>query len=179
MHNFWTDKKVLITGANGLLGSHLTKALVARGVKPYILLYDENPGSIFDEEHLATKSHCIPGDIRNLVLIKKILKDYEIDTIFHLAAQPIVDHAVDDPLETFEVNIQGTWNILEAAKLHPKTIKRVIVASSDKAYGHHDTLPYRENIHPLKGVFPYEVSKSCADLISQSYFRTFQVPAAS
>lgn len=175
MPNFWEGKKVFITGANGLLGSHLTKALVARGVSPYILLYEDNPGAVFYDEGLDTHTHCIRGDIRDLELIQKILRDHHIDTIFHLAAQPIVDHAVDDPLETFEVNIQGTWNVLEAAKLHPLT-QRVIVASSDKAYGHQDTLPYQENIHELKGVFPYEVSKSCADLICQSYFRTFKVP---
>lgn len=175
MSNFWADKKVFITGANGLLGSHMVKSLLAQGVSPYILYYDENPGSVFDEEKMADRSTLIRGDIRDLDLIQKTLSDYRIDTIFHLAAQPIVDHAVDDPLETFEVNIQGTWNILEAAKRH-MPIERVIVASSDKAYGHQDTLPYQENIHALKGVFPYEVSKSCADLLCQSYFRTFQVP---
>ncbi|TSA45668.1 NAD-dependent epimerase/dehydratase family protein [bacterium] len=175
LDSFWKDKKVFVTGANGFLGSHLTKALVEKGAGVFTLIYEDNPGLIFDEENLSAKTRTIRGDVRDLNLIEKILNENEIDTIFHLAAQAIVDHAVDDPLETFEVNIQGTWNILEAAKKFGK-IERVIIASSDKAYGHHDFLPYRENTHPLKGIYPYEVSKSCADLIGQSYHRTFGLP---
>lgn len=175
MTNFWNDKSVFITGANGFLGSHLVHALTERCARVYALVYEENPGSLFDEKNLSSKTTVIRGDVRDLQLIESILQKHAIDTIFHLAAQPIVDQAVDDPLETFEINIQGTWNILEAAK-KSKNIKRVIIASSDKAYGHHDTLPYREHTHPLKGIYPYEVSKSCADLISQSYFLTFQLP---
>ncbi len=175
MNNFWGAKKVFVTGANGFLGSHLTKALVENGAQVFALIYEDNPGAIFDEEDLAAKTNVIRGDIRNLSLIEKILQDNHVDTIFHLAAQPIVDQAVDDPLETFEINIQGTWNILEAAK-KSQSVERIIVASSDKAYGHHDILPYQEHTHSLKGIYPYEVSKSCADLISQSYYRTFKLP---
>ena len=175
MDNFWKGKKVFITGANGFLGSYITKALVGKNAQVFSLIYDDNPGSIFDEEGLWDKTRIIRGDVRNLNLMGKVLKENQIDTIFHLAAQPIVNQSVDDPLETFEINIQGTWNILEAAKKSNK-IERVIVASSDKAYGHHDMLPYREHTHSLKGIYPYEVSKSCADLISQSYYRTFKLP---
>src|SRR3989338_2851010 len=175
MDNFWKGKKVFITGANGFLGSYITKALVGKNAQVFSLIYDDNPGSIFDEEGLWDKTRIIRGDVRDLNLMGKVLKENQIDTIFHLAAQPIVDQAVDDPLETFEINIQGTWNVLEAAKKNGH-VERIIVASSDKAYGHHDTLPYQEHIHPLRGIYPYEVSKSCADLISQSYFRTFQLP---
>ena len=175
MENFWSNKKVFVTGANGFLGSHLTKALVEKGAQTFVLIYEDSPGSIFDEENLSEKTQVIHGDIRDLDLIIKILKENQIDTIFHLAAQPIVDHAIDDPLETFEVNIQGTWNILEVAKTNHK-IERVIIASSDKAYGRHDILPYEEHTHALKGSFPYEVSKTCADLIGQSYHKTFNLP---
>lgn len=175
MTSFWNNKNVFVTGANGFLGSHLVRALVGQGAVVTALIYEDNPGSIFDEEILRAKTHSINGDVRNLSLIEKVLQDTHIDTIFHLAAQPIVDQAVDDPLETFEINIQGTWNILEAAK-KSASIERIIIASSDKAYGHHDILPYQEHTHSLKGSYPYEVSKTCADLISQSYYRTFNLP---
>src|SRR3989344_2044605 len=175
MTNFWSEKKVFVTGANGFLGSHLTKALMEKGARVSVLIHEDNPGSIFDQENLSAGTRVVRGDVRNLLLIEKVLRDHRINTVFQLAAQPIVDQAVDDPLETFEINIQGTWNVLEAAKKNGH-VERIIVASSDKAYGHHDTLPYQEHIHPLRGIYPYEVSKSCADLISQSYFRTFQLP---
>lgn len=175
MKNFWQNKNVLITGANGFLGSHLTKSLIECGIEPVVLIYESNPLGLFDKENLSAKTRVVYGDIRNFDSIVKILKEFKIDTIFHLAAQAIVDQAVDDPIETFEVNIQGTWNILETARKN-SNVQRVIVASSDKAYGHHDTLPYEEHVHALKGIYPYEVSKTCADLISQSYYRTFNVP---
>ena len=175
MENFWKNKQVFITGANGFLGSHLTKALGERGVEPVVLIYEKNPGGIFDEENTCKKTRVVEGDIRNSDLMKKILKDFNIDTIFHLAAQSIVDYAVDDPTGTLEINIQGTWNILEAARKSGR-VERIVFASSDKAYGHHEKLPYEEDTHALKGIYPYEVSKTCADIIAQSYHRTFGVP---
>ncbi len=175
MENFWQGKRIFVTGANGFLGSHLTKALVKEGNKPFVLIYEENPGSVFDREGLELKTSIVRGDIRDLKLIEGILKENNIDTIFHLAAQAIVDQAVDDPLATFEVNVQGTINILEAAK-KVGGVERIIVASSDKAYGHHGELPYREHTHHLKPKYPYEISKACADLISQGYHKTFGMP---
>ncbi len=175
MEDYWKNKKVFITGANGFLGSHLTKALVKRGVRPFALVYEENPGSVFEQEDLTEKSHVIRGDVRDLSLIRRILRERQIDVVFHLAAQAIVDQAINDPLGTFETNVQGTWNILEAVKDY-RNVERVIVASSDKAYGQHDNLPYREDIHSLNVGYPYEVSKTCADMICQSYFKTFGVP---
>src|SRR3989338_11431878 len=143
MENFWKNKNVFITGANGFLGSHLTSALVRLGARPVVLLYEDNPGGIFEESDLASKTHVVEGDICNLPLLEDITKKFNIEIIFHLAAQAIVDQALNDPLATFEANIQGTWNILEATKKN-SNVKKVIVASSDKAYGEHDTLPYAE-----------------------------------
>ena len=175
MKNFWQNKKVFVTGANGFLGSHLTKSLIKYGLEPVVLIYEDNPAGLFEKENLSAKTQVVRGDVRNFKLMSEILRDFKIDTIFHLAAQSIVDQAVDAPIETLEVNIQGTWNILESAR-KSSSVERVIMASSDKAYGHHDTLPYEEHVHALKGIYPYEVSKTCADLIGQSYHRTFNLP---
>ena len=175
MNNFWRNKRVLITGANGFLGAYLTKNLICKGVRPFVLIFEKNPGGVFEEERLADKVHIIMGDIRDLKLIQKILKKNKIDTVFHLAAQAVVNEALENPLQTLETNVGGTWNILEACR-NLKTVKRIIVASSDKAYGHYKVLPYKEHSHPLKGIYPYEVSKTCADLIAQSYWKTFNLP---
>ena len=176
MENFWKNKKVFVTGANGFLGSHVTKALIEKGIRPVVLLYEDNSGGLFEQEELALKTEVVRGDVCDLPLLEKIIRDHEIEIVIHLAAQAIVDQALEDPLATFEANIKGTWNILEAAKKN-RGVKKVIVASSDKAYGEHETLPYREDTHMhLKGTYPYEVSKVCADLISQSFHKAFGVP---
>lgn len=118
--------------------------------------------------------NIVRGSLEDLPVIERALGEYEIDTVFHLAAQAIVGVANRNPISTFEANILGTWNILEACRKHP-LIKRVIVASSDKAYGDQENLPYDENM-PLQGKHPYDVSKSCADLISHTYFHTYGLP---
>lgn len=175
MEDYWKNKRVLVTGGNGFLGSHVVKRLIAKGVRPFALLYDENPGSIFEQENLAEKSNVIHGDIRNLPFMKELLLQHKINVIFHLAAQAIVEQAVDDPLGTFETNIRGTWNVLEAARTNGN-VEKIVVSSSDKAYGQHEDLPYREDVHQLRVGYPYEVSKSCADMICQSYFKTYGLP---
>lgn len=175
MAAFWKNKNVFITGGNGFLGSHLVKELIKHGAKPVVLIYEENPHGLFETEEMAKHATVVRGDIRNLALLDEMLRWHKIDTVFHLAAQAIVDQAIDDPLDTFEANIQGTWNILEACKRNP-TVARIIVASSDKAYGAHDMLPYTEHGHHLKAAYPYEVSKAAADLITQSYAKTFGLP---
>ncbi|HEY4521098.1 MAG TPA: NAD-dependent epimerase/dehydratase family protein [Candidatus Paceibacterota bacterium] len=175
MEDFWHKRNVLVTGGNGFLGSYIVKELIRAGVRPVVLIYEENPNGIFEAEHLDTKSVIVRGDIRNLALMDEIMRWHKIDTVFHLAAQAIVDQAIDDPLETFEVNIQGTWNILEACKRNPR-VRQVIVASSDKAYGDHDVLPYAEHSHHLKAAYPYEVSKAAADMIAQTFHKTFNIP---
>ncbi len=117
------------------------------------------------------------GELEDLAVLIRALNEHEIDTVFHLGAQTIVGTAARSPLSTFESNIRGTWNVLEACRLLPKFIERVVVASSDKAYGAHDQLPYTEDA-PLQGRFPYDVSKSCADLIALSYWHTYRTPIA-
>lgn len=173
---FWKDKSVLITGLNGFLASHLAKRLVDFGANVTGLLFDASIESDF--YNCSSRSHIkvIKGSICELNKTIQILNEFEIDTVFHLAAQTQVTKTYDDPLETFETNIRGTYLILEACRRYnPKLLKRVIVASSDKAYGSSEVLPYKED-HPLKAEFPYDVSKSCADLLSHSYHKTYQIP---
>lgn len=174
VNKFWQNKNVFVTGGTGFLGSYLVKKLVNYGANVTILLRDYIPQSniYIGEEH--NKVNVVNGVLEDYSVIERILGEYEIDTIFHLAAQAIVGVANRNPLGTFKSNIEGTWNILEAARRSP-LIKQVIVASSDKAYGDQEKLPYDENM-PLQGKHPYDVSKSCTDLISQTYFETYKLP---
>jgi CDP-glucose 4,6-dehydratase len=171
----WRDRRVFVTGASGLLGSALVESLVGRGATVTCLLRDWVPGSRFLESDLARSANIVGGDLTQLPVLVRALNEYEIDTVFHLGAQTIVGTASRSPVSTFESNIQGTWNLLEACRQNARLVERVIVASSDKAYGAHDRLPYSETT-PLVGRFPYDVSKSCADLISASYFHTYRTP---
>lgn len=171
---FWQNKNVFVTGGTGFLGSYLVKELVDEGANVTILVRDVIPKSNLYNGNQYTKLNIVNGELENYKLIERALGEYEIDTIFHLAAQAIVGVANRNPLGTFSANIEGTWNILEAARRSP-LIKRVIVASSDKAYGDQEKLPYDEDM-PLQGRHPYDVSKSCADLIAQSYYETYKLP---
>jgi len=178
MNNFWEDKSVFITGGSGLLGSHLIKKLLEHNTyRIVVLVRDYVPKSIFFSEKLNEKVIIVDGKVQDFHLIERTLNEYEIDTVFHLAAQPLVTIANKSPLSTFESNIRGTWNVLEACRLHKDRIKRVVVASSDKAYGTKKELPYTEEAH-LQGEHPYDVSKSCVDLIAQSYNKTYGLPVA-
>lgn len=150
------------------------KELIEQGANVTGLVRDYVPQSnLYQGEHIK-KMNIVRGSLEDLAVIERALGEYEIDTVFHLAAQAIVGVANRNPISTFEANILGTWNILEACRKHP-LIKRVIVASSDKAYGDQENLPYDENM-PLQGKHPYDVSKSCADLISHTYFHTYGLP---
>ncbi|UHH05720.1 GDP-mannose 4,6-dehydratase [Bacillus subtilis] len=172
--SFWKNKNVFVTGCTGLLGSYLVKELIEQGANVTGLVRDHVPQSnLYQGEHIK-KMNIVRGSLEDLAVIERALGEYEIDTVFHLAAQAIVGVANRNPISTFEANILGTWNILEACRKHP-LIKRVIVASSDKAYGDQENLPYDENM-PLQGNHPYDVSKSCADLISHTYFHTYGLP---
>jgi CDP-glucose 4,6-dehydratase len=166
---------VFVTGATGLLGSALVSDLVARGADITVLLRDWMPASRFIQSGLAASANVVGGDLCDLNLLVRTLNEYEVDTVFHLAAQTIVGTAARSPISTFESNVRGTWNLLEACRLNARLVRRVVVASSDKAYGAHARLPYTEDT-PLLGRFPYDVSKSCADLIALSYFQTYATP---
>lgn len=168
--DFWSRKRVFITGATGLLGSAVKKVLAEKGAFIVALMRDRVPYSALDYEGLTVVS----GELLDPYLIERVLNEYEIDTIFHLGAQTIVGVANTSPISTFSSNIRGTWNILEAARHLPR-IERIIVASSDKAYGESKDLPYTEE-HPLRGIHPYDCSKSCADLLAQSYIHTYNLP---
>ena len=174
---FWKNRNVFITGSTGLLGSWMTEELVSRGANVTCLIRDWVPRSKLLNSDLPMQVNIVRGELEDLQVLVRTLNEYEVDTVFHLGAQAIVGTASRSPLSTFESNIRGTWNLLEACRVCPQLVERVIVASSDKAYGAHERLPYTEDM-PLEGRFPYDVSKSCADLISMSFFHTYRTPVA-
>lgn len=174
MQNFWANRNVLITGANGFLAGWMSKTLVERGANLSALIYESNPISVFETERLQAKSRMIQSDILDIRALQQILRQHKIQTVFHLGAQAICKTALADPVSTLDANIRGTINVLEAIRTVDPAIE-LVVASSDKAYGIHEVLPYHEH-YPLRGEFPYEVSKSCADLISQMYHKTYNLP---
>ncbi len=173
---FWLDRPTLVTGATGLVGSWLVKRLIARGADVICLVRDWVPQSELVRANLFDQVKIVRGDVRDQELIERTLGEYEIDTVIHLAAQTIVGIANRNPGSTFDTNIRGTWSLLEACRRSP-LVKQIVVASSDKAYGDQDTLPYDEKT-PLMGRHPYDVSKSCADLIAQAYAKTYDLPVA-
>lgn len=178
-HN-WKNKNIFITGATGLLGSWLTKLMIDEGANVIALDRDIVPMSILwssskDFAYIKDKLTIVHGCLEDYQLLERVLNEYEIEVVFHLGAQTIVGTANRNPLSTFESNIRGTYNLLEACRRNKDVIKAVVMASSDKAYGVQDKLPYDENT-PLRGTHPYDVSKSCADLISYTYFNTYKLP---
>ena len=175
-NGFWTDRRVFVTGCTGIVGSWLTLALLTRGADVVGLIRDRVPNSGLFRSGAAARITHVDGDIVDFPLLERTLNEYEIDTAFHLAAQPLVRVANRMPVGTFETNVRGTWLLLEACR-HVKTITRVVVASSDKAYGDQDVLPYSEDA-PLQGRHPYDVSKACADLIARAYAYTYEMPIA-
>jgi CDP-glucose 4,6-dehydratase len=175
MNSFWNKRKVFITGATGFVGAHIAKRLVESGSDVVCLQRDAICENSLDVFGLRGRLTVINGDLEDLPLMERILNEYEIDAVFHLAAQALVGAANRSPLSTFETNIRGTYLLLEACR-RSSTVKRIVVASSDKAYGSHKTLPYMEDF-PLQGRFPYDVSKTCTDLITQSFAITYGLPA--
>jgi CDP-glucose 4,6-dehydratase len=171
---FWENKNILITGCTGLLGSWLTESLVSKNANVIGLVRDSVPKSRFYQPEISNNVVTVRGEIENYFLLERIINEYEIDTVFHLAAQTIVTLANRNPISTFKSNIEGTWNILEACR-KSSLVTRIVVASSDKAYGDQPALPYDEKT-PLEGRHPYDVSKSCADLICRAYFDTYNLP---
>lgn len=173
MSDFWRDRRVLLTGATGLLGSHLARLLDELGAEVVALSRDQNLfGSLTPTGQ--TRHAVVFGDCRNGALLGRVLSEYEVDTVFHLAAQTLVGPANLDPTTTFETNIAGTWRLLEACRVLPH-VRQIVFASSDNAYGQQKLLPYAEDA-PLQGSQPYAVSKSCADLIAQTYAKSYDLP---
>lgn len=169
--NFWQNRNLFISGASGLLGSWLTQKLVEEKARVTILQRDVVPDSLLCRSGTIHKVNVVRAELEDYWALERSLNEYEIDTVFHLGAQTIVPTAQRSPLPTFESNIRGTWNLLEAVR-HSQLVQRTVIASSDKAYGYQKKLPYTEEM-PLQGEHPYDVSKSCADLIAQSYFKSY------
>ena len=174
--SFWQDHPVLVTGATGLLGSWLTRRLVEAGADVVCLIRDWVPQSEMIRSGTLDKVKVVRGNVCDRDVLERAIGEHETTTVIHLAAQAIVGIANRNPISTFESNIQGTWNLLEACRRSPG-VRSIVVASSDKAYGDQDVLPYGEDT-PLQGRHPYDVSKSCADLIAQAYAQTYGLPVA-
>lgn len=174
--SFWEARPTLVTGATGLVGSWLVKRLLGYRAQVVCLVRDWVPQSELVRSHAFEQAQMVRGDICDQPLLERVLGEYEINTVLHLAAQTIVGVANRNPVSTFESNIRGTWSLLEACR-RSSCVQQIVVASSDKAYGDQDNLPYEENA-PLQGRHPYDVSKSCADLIATCYARTYRLPVA-
>ena len=173
---FWQDRPTLVTGATGLLGSWLTRRLVEVGADVVCLVRDWVPESELVLSRNLNRVKIVRGDVTDGPLLERLLGEFEVDTVFHLAAQTIVAIANRNPTSTFETNVRGTWLLLEACRRSPR-VRQIVLASSDKAYGSAPKLPYTEDTR-LHGEHPYDVSKSCADLIAQSYGKTYELPVA-
>jgi CDP-glucose 4,6-dehydratase len=173
---FWHGRNVLVTGCTGLLGSWLTEALVERGAQVVGLIRDQIPHSQLSRSGTIDRIRVVRGAVEHYELIHRLLNEYEIDTVFHLAALTIVSIANRAPLATFESNIKGSWTVLEAARNSP-LVTRVVLASSDKAYGAQEQLPYTEEM-PLLAKHPYDVSKACAEMIAVNYRHTYGLPVS-
>lgn len=171
----WSDRRVFITGATGLIGSWLVRELVGQGAYVVVLVRDWDPQSELIRSGTIHRTHVVHGRLEDYATLERAINEHEVDTVFHLGAQTIVGTALRSPLPTFEANIRGTYNLLEACRVHAKLVQRIVVASSDKAYGEVATLPYTEDMPPL-GRHPYDVSKSCADLLAQAYYQTYGTP---
>ena len=173
----WTGRRVYVTGATGIVGSWLVKRLVAEGAYVVALVRDADPASELIRSGDIERVSVINGRLEDYHTQERAINEHEIDTVFHLAAQPIVTTALRSPVPTFEANIRGTWNVLESCRVYKDLVKRVVVASSDKAYGDVAVLPYTEDM-PVNGRHPYDVSKSCTDLLAMTYAHTYKLPVA-
>jgi CDP-glucose 4,6-dehydratase len=176
MNSFWKNRNAFVTGATGFVGAHIARMLVEQGARVVCLQRDAVRANSLDLFDLRRRVTVVNGSVEDYALMERIVVEYEVEAVFHLAAQAIVGAANRSPLSTFEANIRGTYTLLEACR-RSEMVKRVVVASSDKAYGTHDRLPYRED-DPLLGLFPYDASKACADIIARSFAHTYKTPVA-
>lgn len=175
---FWTDKRVLVTGATGLVGSWLTKRLVDLGARVVVLVRDLDPQSELLRSGTLNRVSVVQGRLEHYADVERAISEHDVDTVFHLGAQTIVGTALRSPLATFEANIRGTYHLLDACRVHAKLVKRVLIASSDKAYGDSAVLPYTEDM-PVNGKHPYDVSKSVTDLLATTYHHTYGLPVVT
>jgi CDP-glucose 4,6-dehydratase len=173
---FWRDRPVLVTGATGLLGGWIVRALLERGADVVCAMRDWVPQSELVRSNMLERVKVARGDVRDQAFLERVLNEFEVDTVLHLAAQTIVGTANRNPVSTFETNVAGTWALLEASRRCPR-VKQIVLASSDKAYGDQPKLPYTEDM-PLDGRHIYDASKSCADLVAQSFAHVYGVPVA-
>lgn len=171
---FWQDRPVLVTGASGLVGSWVVKRLLGLGADLVCVMRDWVPQSELIRSSVLQQVKMVRGEVQDQAFLERVLGEYEVASVIHLAAQTIVGVANRNPVGTFETNIQGTWALLEACRRSP-TVQQIVIASSDKAYGDQEQLPYSEET-PLQGRHPYDVSKSCADLLAHTYAMTYQLP---
>lgn len=172
----WKDKKVFITGADGFIGCWIAKTLVEKNAQIVVLMRDVKAKSALDVHKIRDQVTIVHGDLLDFSLLQRVVNEYEIEYVFHLAAQAIVPVANQSPMSTFDTNIRGTWTLLEAVRTaNSKALKAVVVASSDKSYGKPLTLPYTED-HPLHGIYPYDASKACADILARCYATTYGLP---
>jgi CDP-glucose 4,6-dehydratase len=174
MPSFWNNRTAFITGATGFIGAHVARKLVEAGARVVCLQRDGVRSNSLDLFDLRRRVTVINGSVEDFALVERILNEYEVEAVFHLAAQAIVGAANRSPISTFETNIRGTYSLLESCRQSP-LIKRVVVASSDKAYGAQQNLPYTED-YPLHGLFPYDASKACTDILARSYAHTYKTP---
>lgn len=177
MSKDWRERRALVTGATGIVGSWLCEELLSRGTTVVAMVIDDDPQSRFYREGIDRQCRIVRGDLARIEDCTRAINLHDVDVVFHLGAQTIVGTALRDPLECFESNIRGTYNLLEAARRLTPLVQSFVVASSDKAYGDSPVLPYTEDM-PLNGKHPYDVSKSCTDLIAQTYAHTYGLPVS-
>ena len=171
----WSDRRVFVTGATGIVGSWLVKRLLGCGARVVVLVRDWDPQTELVRSGDILRTNVVNGRLEDYDTLERAINEHEIETVFHLGAQPIVSTALRNPWPTFEANIRGSYNLLEACRVHRSLVAQVVVASSDKAYGDGPSLPYTEDM-PANGRHPYDVSKSCTDLIALSYAHTYDLP---
>ncbi len=173
--SFWSSKTVLVTGGTGFIGSWLVKKLIDLGAEVLVLANRIHPQSVFATENLSSKVKYIEGLIENIEILTNIVQSNKIDIVYHLAAQSDLSSGKKNPYQTFEVNVRGTYNLLEAVKNYGKCVNGIIIASSESVYGNQESLPFSE-CAPLKAIDPYSVSKICSEYIGYSYYHTFGLP---
>jgi CDP-glucose 4,6-dehydratase len=177
MNGFWQGRRVFVTGGTGLVGSWLVKDLLAADADVVVLVRDADPQSELLRSGDIRRVWVVNGSVEDYATLERAINSHEVDTVIHLGAQTIVGVANRSPLQTFESNIRGTYNLLEACRIHRDRVARIVIASSDKAYGEHDDLPYTEDMR-LDGRHPYDVSKACTDAISLAYHHSYDLPVA-